>query len=449
MLSAEFPLKDSAFFVALSGGVDSCVLLDMLISHAKGHPEMKVVVLHYDHRLQSESMQWAKFCRDLCVDYEIDFYMNDAGVEIDKKIGLEASARKARYMWFDEIMQQIMNNTDITNGVLLTAHHCNDQAETMLLNMIRGTGLKGLRGIAAKKDISKKDKINRQFLIRPLLDFTKNELQQYATQQKLQWVEDLSNQKDEFRRNAIRHNVIPALTEIKADASQQLNKLSRRVADAEMLMQEFALNDLSLSAQYDFSPFDHSYGLGLEGLRVFSVARQLNAIRCWLDLIQFPAESEMDLLKVLDWSLNGANSGAELRRGKRCYRYFQDTLYVMPITINDAESSIDWPLNWQDSSQSLPLSIYFHGSLEWELCCTKESKYYGSSLMLKTINEVSSILLPNGGGHIQSKKCFQAAKVPPWRRQNALFITQENSQFVSVLGGQKQDDFYLCLVDRQ
>ncbi len=448
MLSAEFPLRGSAFFVALSGGLDSCVLLDMLAVHAKSCPDIKVIVLHYDHGLQSDSAKWATFCDDLCKNYAVDFYLNAGGFELDKKIGLEASARKARYIWFELIMKQIMSShSSLENGVLLTAHHCDDQAETMLLNMLRGTGLKGLRGIAAKKDISKFGSKNRRTLIRPLLGFTQAELKGYAKQQKLQWIEDPSNQVLEFRRNAIRHNVMPALHEIKPDTNRQLSKLSHRIADAEQLMQEFALNDLGLSQQYDFSPFDNSYGLALENLRIFSVPRQLNAIRCWLDLIQFPAESEMDLLKVLDWSLNGANSGAELRRGRRCYRYFQDTLYVMPFENDVQVNSIDWPLVWNNSNQPLSLIEYFSSSITWELCCNEGSKYYGSALELRTVDDVNSIFLPNGEGHVQAKNCFQAAKVPPWRRHNALFITQSDNKFVDLIGGQKQSDFYLRLVD--
>lgn len=423
----------------------------MLADQASRHAEMRIIVLHYDHGLQVESAEWVEFCKDLCECYGFDFFTNTSGVEIDKKIGLEASARFARYQWFGKAMKQVLGDSSVQNGLLLTAHHCDDQAETMLLNMIRGTGLKGLRGIAAKKYLSEKGDENQTVLLRPLLNFSKKSLQQFAELKQLKWIEDPSNQNTEFRRNAIRHQVMPALNEIKADVSKQFSKLSHRIIDAEQILQELAYSDLTLTQQYDFSPFDHSYGLVLEGLRIFSVPRQLNAIRYWLDLIRFPAESEIDLLTVLDWSLNGANSGAELRRGKRCYRYYQDTLYVMPYIV-DSEGvymnvGVSANIAWQDSSEPLSLSGHFSSDLSWQLHCSEESQFYGKPLKLKTLNDIDSIRLAKGEGHVQAKNCFQAAKVPTWRRKQSLFVTQSDDRFVAMVAGQKQDNFYLKCVN--
>lgn len=435
--------------MALSGGVDSCVLLDLLALLSREKPKMRLVVLHYDHALQSESSQWHDFCEQLSSNYSCDFFSSNAGVDIDKSIGLEASARRARYEWFNQSIQQFMqshesieNQKSFKNAILLTAHHADDQAETMLMNILRGTGLKGLRGIAEKKTNQTIRQFN-QVLMRPLLNFSKQEISDYAKEKNLHWIEDQSNQDVQFRRNAIRHQIMPELTKIRHDASKQFSRLSRRVSDAEQLLGELAINDLSLTEQYSLCPLDDSYGLGLAGLRVHSVARQINAIRCWLDLIGFPAESEMDLLQVLDWSFNGANSGAELRRGKRCYRYYQDTLYVMPLQDKDVQVGQFDELRWVDSSQALPLTFLNHYDASFELHCDDDSEFFGKELKLLTSDNIQDVYLPNGEGHIQAKKCFQAAKVPPWRRKGALFVVSDQDRFIGLVGGQIQEIFQI------
>lgn len=423
--------------------MDSCVLLDLLASFSEQKGDVSITVLHFDHGLQMQSSQWLDFCAGLANQYGFQFKSSNKGIEVNKSIGIEASARRARYQWFEDIIQQSFNkNGSLKNAILMTAHHCDDQAETMLINILRGTGLKGLRGIAEKKVIQL-DAQKKHITLRPLLSFTQAELHEYAVEKSLGWVEDLSNQDVKFRRNAIRQNILPELKKIKPDAVQQFTKLSRRVTDGQNLLQELAINDLSLTQQYDFNSLDASYGLGLEGLRVHSVARQLNAIRFWLDFIRYPAESEMDLLQVLDWSLNGANSGAELRRGKRCYRYYQDTLYVMPFQDETESNQQQKNEYWEDSSQPLQFNSFTTQGLKFELCCDENSANFGKSLRVLSLENIQEILLPNGEGHIRAKKCFQSAGVPPWRRTQALFITSKDDYFIEVVGGVKPHDFFI------
>ena len=435
-LSAEYSFEDSAFFVAYSGGVDSSVLLHLLAELAKKQTLMRLFVLHFDHDLQADSAKWRAFCKTISTQYGIEFHSANKGIDFDKEIGLEASASRSRYQWFAETIDAICSEEKFKNGVLMTAHHGDDQAETILMNMLRGTGLKGLRGIAEKRVWPEKNKY-RQIILRPLLNFSKQELRKYAKAEHLKWIEDPSNQDDRFRRNDLRQHVMPELKRIRADAVQQMTKLSRRVADAEDLLTELAINDLAVTEQFEFCPLDGSFGLGLAGLRSFSVARQLNAIRCWLGLIGFPAESEMDLLKVLDWSINGANSGAELRRGKRYYRYYQDTLYVMPLEYN-VQLLVLEKIFWSDSAKPLPVFQIADMNAGFDLHCSKDSQVFGKSLTITTINDIEGVCLPKGEGHIQAKKCFQAAKVPPWRRSKALFVISEDNRFIELVGGQLQ-----------
>ena len=434
-------MESSAFFVALSGGMDSCVLLDLLAIYTNQHTKMRLFVLHFDHGLQEQSAQWCRFCENLAKQYNVDFYSSNSGVVIDKSIGLEASASKARYQWFAEIMTKISFEKNIQNAVIMTAHHSDDQAETVLMNILRGTGLKGLRGIAEKKTLIESGSF-KQFLLRPLLSFSRVELQGYAENNSLEWIEDPSNSDSCFRRNDLRKNVMPELKRIRPDAINQILKLTRHICDTDNLLTELAINDLAFTKHFDFCPLDGSYGLNLEGLRGFSVSRQMNAIRVWLGMVGYPAESEMDLLQVLQWSMNGANSGAELRRGKRVYRYYHDALYVMPVKFA-FELCIDGQSEWRNSQHAQPAVKLTENGYQFDMVCSAESRFFGKPLMIATIGCIEDVYLPNGEGHIQAKKCFQSAKVPPWRRASALFVVSEDHRFIELVGGQKQRDFYL------
>jgi tRNA(Ile)-lysidine synthase len=430
LLIAEHSLEGSAFFVACSGGMDSCVLLNLMAEYSRDRPAIQLHALHYNHCLQDASNEWQTFARKTCKQLNIPFKSTAENFEVDKSKGVEASARDARYKWFDQCMDEIcQNDREERTAILLTAHHCDDQAETMLMNMMRGTGLKGLRGIASYK------KIDNYYLARPLLEFTKCELTDFAKQSNLKWIEDPSNADVYFKRNAIRHQVMPQLNKLHPNSAKQFMKLSHRIVDSENILHEVANSDLNVTELFEFCPLDYSYGLSFKGLRHLSVARQLNAIRYWLDEINFPAESEMDLLKVLDWSINGASSTAELRRGYRVYRYYQDALYVMPSEQKDFKIG---EIVWADSSCGLEL-VDDYTTLQ---CIQVEGEPY-SSLSVKQRINADTILLNKGVGHINPKNCLQEASVPPWRRGKALFIADKNNCFVGLVGGVNLGEFMI------
>ena len=429
---AEHSLESSAFFVAVSGGVDSCVLLHAMNEVAK-ELNIELHSIHFNHGLQSESDNWEKFVQDYAKQLDIDCQSKKAVFSIDKSIGLEASARKERYNWFVHLLSDFQNN-NAKQAVLLTAHHSADQAETIISNILRGTGVKGLRGIASVKQLS--DII----MLRPLLDFDKQDILNYAREHGLKWVEDPSNQNTYYKRNAIRHHVMPELEKIQANSVTQFAKLSHKMTDVENILSEVAAADLALTKLYDFSPFDQSFGLAFEGLRHLSIARQLNAIRYWLDFVGFPAESEMDLLKVLDWSLNGASSGAELRRGYRSYRYYRDVLYVMPSVQErlDNKDSTAYVAKWNDTANGLLVDIY---QAELRQVDSKSLSQYELKVLQRA--DAKTILLGKSEKHINVKNCLQDAGVPPWRRDDVLFLSDKNGYFLEVVGGQKSGKFTL------
>lgn len=178
--------------LAVSTGVDSMVLLDLLEQRG-----LTIGVAHVDHQLREESKVEAAFLRAYCQKHDIPFYLKVWKEPADKNF--EAMARKMRYAFFESVMEQ--ENYDL----LVTAHHGDDQLETLLMRLTRGGSFGGHGGILRRQ------KFGNGFLIRPLLTFSKEEIYQYAKEQDLTYFEDVTNQSQDYFRNRIRHNVVPEL----------------------------------------------------------------------------------------------------------------------------------------------------------------------------------------------------------------------------------------------
>lgn len=176
------------YVVAVSGGVDSITLLDLL-SHVR---DLQLVVAHYDHGIRQDSNLDAQFVAKIAKKYGLDFYCETGKMG---QYASEASARKLRYEFLNNIM------TQINARAIITAHHQDDLLETVILNVLRGTGRRGLSSLQSTA-----------LLVRPLLSTTKQELIDYANQHKLKWHEDPTNQNAKYTRNYIRHTLIPKMT---------------------------------------------------------------------------------------------------------------------------------------------------------------------------------------------------------------------------------------------
>jgi tRNA(Ile)-lysidine synthase len=201
-------LESGKYIVAVSGGVDSVVLLHAL----QGRPELQLVVAHFDHGIRPDSAQDKLFVQKLAQQHGLPFVT--ARAELGQGAS-EATARQARYQFLREVLK-----TEAAQA-MVTAHHQDDLLETAVINMIRGTGRKGLSSLGQTSDLK-----------RPLLGIPKKDLLRYAKEHNLQWREDSTNQDDTYLRNHIRHNVLPRLSEAKrqellkhiTDAAQQ-NKM--------------------------------------------------------------------------------------------------------------------------------------------------------------------------------------------------------------------------------
>ena len=213
---------------AVSGGADSVAMLFALYL-LKDKINIQLEASHFNHHLRGEESQRDEdFVRELCARYDIPLHVGREQVKPGKK-GLEAAARDARYAYLQSL-----------DGKIVTAHTADDNAETVLLHLIRGTGLKGLGGISPK----------RGNLIRPMLCITRREVEEFLDEWSLPHVEDSSNESDAFLRNRIRHHVMPLLREENPKIGENLSKMALRLrVDEEYLTRQSsfeALPDVSV-----------------------------------------------------------------------------------------------------------------------------------------------------------------------------------------------------------
>lgn len=202
--------------IAVSGGVDSVVLCDLC--HTAG---FRFEIAHANFQLRGQdSMMDECFVKGLSEQYRVPVHIrrfDTAAYSATHRVSVQVAARELRYDWFSMLLEK--------GGWLLTAHHADDNIETVLMNFFRGTGLTGLRGIQMKHDR----------LIRPLLPFGKAEILQYAKERKLNWREDASNAGDKYSRNYFRNAVLPMVYKIYPEAEQNMINNIARFADAEQL----------------------------------------------------------------------------------------------------------------------------------------------------------------------------------------------------------------------
>ncbi|WP_167367194.1 tRNA lysidine(34) synthetase TilS [Solemya elarraichensis gill symbiont] len=194
------------FLLALSGGVDSIVLLDALVAIRQSLLPAQFIAVHVNHQIHPHAAAWADQCQQVCDSHDVE--LSILTVEVGKEDGPEASARQARYDAIAGIMEP--------GDVLLSAHHLDDQAETLLLNLMRGSGLRGLAGMPLLRPFTD------GWLMRPLLDCSRQQLLEYAEKRELEWIDDPSNLDESLDRNFVRHSVIPLLQQRWPAASDSL-----------------------------------------------------------------------------------------------------------------------------------------------------------------------------------------------------------------------------------
>ena len=214
-------LRESNLLIAISGGLDS-----MVLTHLCRAAELKIALAHCNFNLRgAESDADEEFVLNLADHHDLEVFIEHFSTEDyanSQKLSIQMAARELRYNWFFDLAE------DLKFNYILTAHHADDNLETFLINLTRGTGLDGLTGIP---------KINGN-IVRPLLPFSRAQLESYAKESKLKWREDSSNASDKYLRNKIRHHVIPVLKEANSELLENFIKTLDNLNDTADIVEE-------------------------------------------------------------------------------------------------------------------------------------------------------------------------------------------------------------------
>ena len=260
---------DERLCIGLSGGCDSVVLLHIVASLGLG---ARLQAVHVHHGLSANADRWAGFCTDYCRRLRITLIHERVAVDRNSGLGLEAMARAARYEAFSRCAGE----------VLLLGHHRGDQAETLLFNLLRGTGISGAAGIPAERQHQ------HLRILRPLLDASREEIEAYAGQHALDWVNDESNADTELTRNFLRHQVFSAVASRFPAAERNLARAAGHFGEADALLGELAAIDWQAAAVDD--------ALTLKIIRELSLPRLKNLLRHRLRQLgwQAPATARLE-----------------------------------------------------------------------------------------------------------------------------------------------------------
>lgn len=398
-LQQQIPVTATQLCIAFSGGLDSRVLLELAHQLRKQRPELQLHALHVHHGLSVNADAWADFCQDTCMQLGIPLQIHR--VKLDTLTGsLENRARLARYRIFEESLQP--------GAILLQAHHRGDQAETLLLRLLRGAGIHGLSSIPRSRNLGPGS------LLRPLLAVPREQLHAFALTQSLQWIEDESNQDTQPDRNFLRLEILPRLNERFTATEQNLSQMAHWASESDQLHRELA--ELDLQACQGDTPFS----LQLTPLLQLASHRRINLLRHWLLARHQPlaglhhwAEMEQlctardDAQPQLGWG-----EGSQRMEARR----FQQQLYIQPAQYFQPWPA-DWQIDWDGSSPLVtpagPLALHLHpvnGQPLQQL--QARSRQGGETLHLA------------GRGHRDVKRLLQEKGVPPWQRQQLPFIWQ-------------------------
>ena len=315
-LDACTPESGSVIGIALSGGLDSSALLHL--AHAWAQEQgVSLHAFHVHHGLSENADAWLVHCEQLCASMGVPFEARHVTVEKNAKTGLEEAARKRRYAALGELCA--------AHGVrlLLTAHHQDDQAETVLLQLLRGSGTAGLSGMdganSAPELLANPDLV----MARPLLHVSRKQLEAYVAKHGVAHIHDESNDDPRFARNALRHQVMPVLAQAFPGFQERFARSAQHAQSAQRLLTELATQDLAASLDGDC--------LDLSRLRTLSSDRCYNLLRHWFGTRNLRMPSTAWLVEMLAQLLEARADAQLLVTHPDCHvRRYRDRLYLTP-----------------------------------------------------------------------------------------------------------------------
>jgi tRNA(Ile)-lysidine synthase len=415
----------SSLLIAYSGGIDSQVLLHNLASLKKQNAiNSNIRVCHVDHGLSPNALKWQAFAKEQCQKFELPLEIISVNVQATAQQSLEAQARDARY--------KALKSVATSNDLIVTGHHSDDQAETFLLALKRGSGLKGLSAMQSEITFA------AQLLVRPLLAISRTQIEAYAKEHALVWIEDESNIDERFDRNFLRHQILPKLTERWPSINKTIARSAEHCFEAQQLLDELAQQDLANCQQ-------SANTLSVLYLNSLSEPRLKNLLRYFLSLGDFLMPSRQQLKQICQQLNADADKSPVVQLAECCIRRFKGELYLTPIFQDLSLWQHD--VNLATLADKKLVNIVLPDKLGllrfFMLPRENHMKKHWQAFIKKPINnEIVTIrfshenpkCLPQYRQHSRPvKKILQELVIPPWQRRRLPFLFYDN-ELVAVIG---------------
>jgi len=412
-ISSAIHSGSSRYLVAYSGGMDSHVLLKLCVDLGLA---VRAVYIH--HGLQTEADRWQQHCRLQCEQLRVEFEAISVDAAPGEGQSPEEAARTARY----DALEAVLNPQEC----LLTAHHKDDQAETLLLQLLRGAGAAGLASMPRTQSFG------GGYLCRPLLELTRDEIRNYAQAQQLNWIEDPSNQDMSFDRNFLRQQVFPVLRQRWPQASQSI----KQSAD----IQQENLELIETMAAIDLANITSSSqnALSIGKLLRLTAVRQFNVLRFWIRHSGMGKPTRNIVQQIRSTVLTAAEDAEPLVAWASTeVRRFKDEIYIMP-SLKPHDETCEYVWNPEENIRidflDMTLSVDRHAS---------------SGLADELLDKKLAIRFRQGGEKIRPfgkrhtanlKKLMQQYEVPPWQRSRIPLLYVDDA-LACVCGYWLADEF--------
>ncbi len=417
----------SSIHVAFSGGLDSTVLLHLLAQSSA--LKERLLAHHIDHGLQEDAADWVKHCSLFCLSLAIPFKSSTLEWTSVKREGVESVARRLRY-------QALTTGCKLDTDILVTGHHQRDQAETVLLNLARGSGVSGLAAMPYVKTLS--TVLGEVLHCRPLLSIPYQQLKLYAQYFKLHWVGDPSNALTHYRRNAVRQEVLPVLSRYWPAVEKSLARTADHMSEAQLLLNRMAAQALAKMEGTEFY-FDFDWLNDLDWLE------QKNTLRYWL-LKQFTLTLSA---RHYDWVKQVLAQQAKSRQNAFSYQtslgelcFYGKRLYFLKNSLLPycfkVECNIDLASLFKGGGQALALCLDDRTLVVHRTHKPAQTAHYHFQIEFKYFLRLSGLMVRNISqedvvNRKKLKSFFQKNKIPPWERSFWPVLTYHGA-VVSVLG---------------
>lgn len=413
----------STIAIALSGGLDSSVLLHLAHAWAAGR-DVKLVALHIHHGLSPNADAWQAACEQACAALGVPFEARRIQLASNPKTGTEEAARKQRYAALGALC------AGHGARLLLTAHHQDDQAETVLLQLLRGSGTAGLSGMDGANSAPELLANAELVMARPLLPVSRQQLENYAARHAIAHIHDESNDDARFARNALRHTVMPVLTQAFPGFQERFARSARHAQSAQRLLTELAEQDLAACLDGDC--------LDMSSLRALSLDRNYNLLRHWFHLRGLRMPSTAWLVEMVAQLLEARADAQLLVTHPECHvRRYRDRLYLTPKLGDLAglrdKSDLDIPglakpgqsFRWQgEASLAFPAygGVLHFDPVEQDGQGIDSAWLQSQSLMIDFRQGGERLKLAHNRPTRSLKAHYQACDVPAWERERLPLV---------------------------